>query len=161
MCLHSRGPSTARANYGQYTSFQQATHITLLSFLFSLQSRARCRLLPTLPSPLSRAHATPSGPLPSKVHNVIEISKRLLERTMSPYRLIVILFHASPPLCPINSHTSLLSPPPPSPCPPTAKDCRHLTSLSHARTLQMTATASPLSWTCDYCHIASLLSGRC
>ena len=33
----------------------------------SLQSRARCRLLPTLPSLLSRAHATPS-PLPCKVH---------------------------------------------------------------------------------------------
>ena len=63
MCLHSRGPSAARANYGQ---------LQLPSA--SLQSRARCRLLPTLPSPLSRAHATPS-PLPRKVNNVIQFSE--------------------------------------------------------------------------------------
>ena len=128
----------------------------------SLQSRARCRRLSTLPSPLSGAHDTPS-PLPHKVHNVIQFYKRLLERTMSPNRLIVILFHASPPLSPINSHASLLSPPPLSPWPPTANDCRHLTSLPRAHPLQMTATASslPLSQTCDYCCIASLLSAHC
>ena len=68
-----------------------------------------------------------------------------------------------PPLSPINSHALLLSPTPFSPCPPTANDCRHLTPLLRAHPLQMTATASslPLSQTCDYCCIASLLSAHC
>ena len=39
----------------------------------SLQGRARCRLLSTLPSLLSGAHDTPS-PLPHKVHNVMSFN---------------------------------------------------------------------------------------
>ena len=114
----------------------------------SLQSRARCRRLSTLPSPLSGAHDTPS-PLPHKVHNVIQFYKRSLERTMSLNRLIVILFHASPPLSPINSHASLLCLPL-SPWPPTANDC-HLTSLPCAHPLRMTAATSPLSHVPTHC----------
>ena len=71
---------------------------------------------------------------------------------MSTNRLIVILFHASPPLCLINSHASLLSPPPLSPCPLTANDCRHLTSLPRARPLRMTAATSPLSRVPAHCE---------
>ena len=94
-------------------------------------------------------------------------SLSLLECTLSPNRLIVNLFHASPPLCPINSHASLLSPPPLSPCPRTANDYRHhtspvcpptvndychLTSLPCAHPLRMTAATSPLSRVPAHCE---------
>ena len=135
---------------------------------------SRCRLLPALKSRAAASSSPPfkaaraaaafqhSPPLspertthPLLCHircrNVIQFYKRSLERTMSPNRLIVILFHASPPLSPINSHASLLSPPPLSPLPPTANDCRHLTSLPRAHPLRMTAATSPLSHVPTHC----------
>ena len=84
------------------------------------------------PALQSARHTLSSAWQPRKEHDVVQFCKRSLERTMSPnVRLIVILSHASPPFSPINSHALLLSPPPLSPCPPTANDCRHLSSLAH------------------------------